>query len=116
METRQDGDGVAVTVRLPDGSREDGDGAAGSWAPTGREASCAARMGATLEGSTIPELFLSMSTPHPFHEVMPDLANIAYISDPDEWVVLLRTPTLCGGCSCRPTRPSPTPRCATPRS
>lgn len=50
--------------------------------------------GLTLEGSTIPELFLSMSTPYAFHETIPDLANIAYITDPDEWVVLLRTPTL----------------------
>jgi 3-(3-hydroxy-phenyl)propionate hydroxylase len=50
--------------------------------------------GIVLEGSTIPELFLSMSTPYRFHEAIGDLASIAYICDPDEWVVLLRTPTL----------------------
>ena len=43
---------------------------------------------------TIPELFLSLSTTYPYHEAMPDLANINYISDPVEWLVLLRTPTL----------------------
>jgi 3-(3-hydroxy-phenyl)propionate hydroxylase len=35
-----------------------------------------------------------MSTDYRFEDAIPDLANIAYITDPDEWVVLLRTPTL----------------------
>ena len=93
MEAQQDEDGVAVTVRLPDGSRET---VTGRWLVGADGAGSLVRraVGATLEGSTIPELFLSMSTSHPFHETMPDLASIAYISDPDEWVVLLRTPTL----------------------
>jgi 3-(3-hydroxy-phenyl)propionate hydroxylase len=43
---------------------------------------------------TIPERYLSLSTTFPFHEAMPDLAGIAYMSDPDEWVTLLRTPSL----------------------
>jgi 3-(3-hydroxy-phenyl)propionate hydroxylase len=50
--------------------------------------------GIGFEGMTIPEIFLTMSTPHRFEETIPDLAPIAYISDPDEWLVLLRTPTL----------------------
>jgi 3-(3-hydroxy-phenyl)propionate hydroxylase len=50
--------------------------------------------GITLEGTTIPELFLTMSTDYRFEDAIPNLANIAYITDPDEWVVLLRTPTL----------------------
>jgi 3-(3-hydroxy-phenyl)propionate hydroxylase len=50
--------------------------------------------GIAFEGMTIPEIFLTMSTPHRFEETIPDLAPIAYISDPDEWLVLLRTPTL----------------------
>ncbi|MCK8784448.1 FAD-dependent monooxygenase [Roseomonas sp. NAR14] len=44
-----------------------------------------------FEGMTIPEIFLSLSTPFRFDEAVPDLANIAYISDPEEWLVLLRT-------------------------
>ncbi|WP_376098127.1 FAD-dependent oxidoreductase [Roseomonas sp. CCTCC AB2023176] len=47
-------------------------------------------LGIGFDGMTIPELFLTVSTPYPFHEAMPDLANIAYLSDPDEWLVLLR--------------------------
>ena len=35
-----------------------------------------------------------MSTAYRFEDAIPGLANIAYITDPDEWVVLLRTPTL----------------------
>ena len=51
-------------------------------------------LGIEFEGITIPELYLTLSTSFPFHEQMPALANIAYISDPDEWLVLLRTPSL----------------------
>ena len=51
-------------------------------------------IGASFDGITIPEIFLSLSTHFKYHEAMPDLANIAYISDPSEWLVLLRTPSL----------------------
>ena len=51
-------------------------------------------IGANFDGITIPEIFLSLSTHFKYHEAMPDLANIAYISDPSEWLVLLRTPSL----------------------
>ncbi len=43
---------------------------------------------------TIPERYLSLSTTFPFHKAIPDLAGVAYLSDPDEWVTLLRTPSL----------------------
>ena len=45
-------------------------------------------------GMTIPEIYLTMSTSHMFDGDFPDLSSIAYISDPEEWFVLLRTPTL----------------------
>ena len=48
-------------------------------------------MGVAFDGITIPELFLTVSTTYDFREAMPDLANIAYLSDPDEWFVLIRT-------------------------
>jgi len=51
-------------------------------------------IGANFDGITIPEIFLSLSTHFKYHEAMPDLANIAYVSDPSEWLVLLRTPSL----------------------
>ncbi len=43
-----------------------------------------------FEGFTFPELFLVVSTPFRFEDVLPDLSFINYISDPDEWFVLLR--------------------------
>ena len=51
-------------------------------------------IGANFEGITHPELYLTLSTTFPFEDHIPDLAKIAYVSDPDEWYVLLRTPTL----------------------
>ncbi len=49
---------------------------------------------AEFEGMTIPEIFLVLSTEFRYEKVIPDLANIAYISDPSEWLVLLRTLSL----------------------
>ena len=46
---------------------------------------------AEFEGMTIPEIFLVLSTEFRYEKVIPDLANIAYVSDPSEWLVLLRT-------------------------
>ncbi len=93
VEVMQYDDGVSVTVAFEDGARETFGGrfvvgADGAGSIVRKSA------GLTLEGTTIPELFLTMSTPYRFEDAIPDLANIAYITDPDEWVVLLRTPTL----------------------
>jgi 2-polyprenyl-6-methoxyphenol hydroxylase-like FAD-dependent oxidoreductase len=49
-------------------------------------------LGFEFDGVTFPERFLVMSTTHDFREEMPDLAHVAYITDPDEWMVLLKTP------------------------
>jgi len=89
----QDADSATVTVRYGDGHCETHRGryvigADGAGSVVRKAA------GLTLEGSTIPELFLTVSTDHRFEDHIADLANIAYITDPDEWVVLLRTATL----------------------
>lgn len=89
----QDDDGVDLTIERDDGTRETLTGryligADGARSTIRRE------VNAAFEGMTIPELFLSLSTTYPYHQAMTDLANINYISDPDEWLVLLRTPTL----------------------
>jgi 2-polyprenyl-6-methoxyphenol hydroxylase-like FAD-dependent oxidoreductase len=49
-------------------------------------------LGFEFDGVTFPERFLVMSTTHDFRQEMPDLAYVAYITDPVEWMVLLRTP------------------------
>jgi len=48
--------------------------------------------GFEFPGETFPERFLVMSTTFEFRDVMTDLAEVAYITDPDEWMVLLKTP------------------------
>lgn len=48
-------------------------------------------LGIEFEGMTIPETFLTLSTTFDFQEAIPDLADVAYLADPKEWLVLLRT-------------------------
>jgi 2-polyprenyl-6-methoxyphenol hydroxylase-like FAD-dependent oxidoreductase len=43
-------------------------------------------------GVTFPERFLVMSTTYEFRDAIPDLVEVAYITDPREWLVLLKTP------------------------
>ncbi len=50
--------------------------------------------GIGFEGITYPEMFIQASTPYEFRDDMPDLSPINYISDSDEWFVLLRVPKL----------------------
>ena len=90
---RQTGDGVEVDVTLPGGGHETLCGAfvvgADGIGSVVRKA-----MDVGFEGITIPELYLTLSTTYDFREAMPDIANIAYMSDPDEWFVLIRTAKL----------------------
>lgn len=51
-------------------------------------------LGIEFSGFTYPELFLVVSSPFPFEEVLPGLSNVNYVSDPDEWCVILRTPEI----------------------
>jgi 3-(3-hydroxy-phenyl)propionate hydroxylase len=87
---RQTADGVEVDVTVPGGAQETIRGAfvvgADGIGSVVRKA-----MGVNFEGMTIPEIFLTLSTTYDFTEAMPDIANIAYLSDPDEWFVLIRT-------------------------
>ncbi len=89
----QTDDGVTVTVQHVDGSLQAFEGRYLIGADGARSA-IRKSLGVAFEGMTIPEIYLSMSTPYAYGDHIPGLANIAYISDPDEWAVLLRTPTL----------------------
>jgi 3-(3-hydroxy-phenyl)propionate hydroxylase len=92
-EIAQDEDGVRVSGARPDGAREAHEGRFLIGADGARSVVRQA-IGATFEGMTIPEIFLSLSTHFRYDQAIPDLSNIAYISDPEEWLVLLRTPSL----------------------
>ena len=49
-------------------------------------------LGIGFPGITYPEQFLVVSTSADFAELIPGIASVNYISDPREWLVLLRTP------------------------
>ncbi|MBF9128832.1 FAD-dependent monooxygenase [Plantactinospora sp. S1510] len=49
-------------------------------------------LGIDFDGFTYPERFLIASTPVDIRELLPDIADVNYIADPEEWLFLLRTP------------------------
>jgi 3-(3-hydroxy-phenyl)propionate hydroxylase len=63
-------------------------GADGAWSAVRQS------LGIAFEGFTYPERFLVVSTAFEFAEHLPQLSYVNYISDPQEWCVLLRVPTL----------------------
>ncbi len=87
---RQTADGVEIDATTADGKTETLTGAFGIGAD-GIGSAVRKSMGVTFDGMTIPEIFLTISTTYDYREAMPDLANISYLSDPDEWFVLIRT-------------------------
>lgn len=50
--------------------------------------------GIAFDGFTYPERFLTLSTDYPVEQHYEGLANVSYMSDADEWCVLLRVPGL----------------------
>jgi 3-(3-hydroxy-phenyl)propionate hydroxylase len=63
-------------------------GADGAWSAV-RQA-----IGVEFEGFTYPERFYVASTAFDFAQELERLSYVNYVSDPDEWCVLLRTPDL----------------------
>jgi len=63
-------------------------GADGAWSAVRRS------LGIEFEGFTYPERFLVISTDFEFADHLPRLSYVNYCSDPEEWCVLLRVPTL----------------------
>jgi 3-(3-hydroxy-phenyl)propionate hydroxylase len=90
---RQDDNGVTLTIRRPDGAEEE-QSARYLIAADGARSAIRKSQDIAFDGLTIPEIFLSMSTHFDFAAAIPDLAPIAYLTDPSEWAVLLRTPSL----------------------
>ena len=88
-EVTQDADGVTLSIERPDGSAEQLR-AAFLIGADGARSAVRRSLGIAFEGMTIPETYLTLSTTFRFEGAIPDLANIAYISDPEEWFVLLQ--------------------------
>jgi len=51
-------------------------------------------LGAEFEGFTYPERFLTLSTTLELSDYIDNLAYVNYVSDPKEWMVLLRVPSV----------------------
>lgn len=51
-------------------------------------------LGIDFDGFTYPERFLCLSTDTELADYLPNLAHVNYVSDPEEWLVLLRVPSV----------------------
>ncbi|MFF5297131.1 FAD-dependent oxidoreductase [Paractinoplanes globisporus] len=84
------GDEVAVTVETG--------GATETWRAAfvigadGAGSTVRRELGVGFEGFTYPERFLIASVADDLRGLIPDLADVNYVADPEEWLFILRTP------------------------
>jgi len=83
----QDGSGVAVTTA--DGAVRTADWLLGA---DGAHSAVRKALDVPFEGMTYPERFLVASTEEDLPALLPGIAAVNYVFDPEEWLVLLRTP------------------------
>ena len=89
LDFTQTDDVVAVRVKSPEGEKIiRGSYLVGAEGARSNTRKCS---GIGYEGFTYDEKFLVVSTSFPFEEVFDDFSYVNYISDPDEWCVILRT-------------------------
>lgn len=86
----QDADGVNVELQTPDGVQQ----IRGSYLLGADGATSVVRnqLGISFDGFTYPERFLIVSTSVDMRQPLPDIADVNYIADPQEWLFVLRTP------------------------
>jgi 3-(3-hydroxy-phenyl)propionate hydroxylase len=89
---RQGEDGVTVAADTLSGPAS----VAGRYviAADGARSAVRRTLAVEFDGFTYPELFLIASTDFRFEDTLTDIAYVNYISDPLEWLVLLRVPEL----------------------
>ena len=92
IDFEQDDTGVTVDVRTPNGIEK----IRGSFlvGAEGARSITRKKSGIGYGGFTYNEKFLVVSTDFPFEDVFDDLSYVNYVSDPDEWCVILRTEKL----------------------
>jgi 3-(3-hydroxy-phenyl)propionate hydroxylase len=93
QDVTQHSSGVEVTIER-DGRRE---ARSGRWliGADGARSDVRRSLGIEFDGFTWPERFLVVSTPFDFRNVIPDLAAVSYVADPQRWHFLLQIPGLC---------------------
>ena len=85
----QDDDGVRVRIETPGGAQTIGTRFLAGCDGAGSQVRKSA--GINYGGFTYDEKFLVVSTDFPFEDVFDNLSWVNYISDPEEWCVILRT-------------------------
>src|SRR5262245_40318686 len=87
MVTALEQDAASVTVTLNGGEKLQADWLIGA---DGGKSRVREALGIRLEGYTWPERFLVASTPFDFAGVFPNLCDVSYFADPEQWFFLLR--------------------------
>ena len=83
--------GATISAETPDGIVDYG--ADYVIAADGASSVIRKQLGADFSGFTYPEKFLTLSTDTAMENFSQDLCYVNYVSDPEEWFVLLRVPT-----------------------
>jgi 3-(3-hydroxy-phenyl)propionate hydroxylase len=90
LDYEQDDNGVTVTIKTPKGIE---------YLRTpfligtdGGRSTVRKKLGVSFEGYTHEERWLLVGTPVPFDRYIPDLEMVNYISDPEEFLFILRVP------------------------
>ena len=83
-----------VTVRVSHNGAVSERGGAWLIGADGARSEVRRALGIEFEGFTWPERFLVVSTPFDFSAVIPHLASVSYVADPERWHFLLRIPDL----------------------
>jgi 3-(3-hydroxy-phenyl)propionate hydroxylase len=87
---KQDKEGVTVTIETPQGRET----LRTSFllGTDGGRSTVRKKLGVKFDGYTHEERWMLNGTPVDFHQYIPDLANVNYISDPDQFLFILRVP------------------------
>ena len=90
LSADQDADGASVRVKTPDSEQTlHGKFVVGA---DGARSNVRRSLGICFEGFTYEEKIVQYGTHFDIGAVLPDVSGVAYISDPDEWCVLLHLP------------------------
>lgn len=87
----QDKDGVTVSAKGSDG-RLESFRASFVLGADGARSAVRKSLGLSFDGYTLEERFLLVGTPNSFEPYLPDVSSVTYISDPDEFLFVLRVP------------------------
>lgn len=89
VSARSEGGRACVSVAGPDGTEE----LSAPWvlAADGAHSAVRRSLGIAFEGKTYPERYLVLTLSDDVTELLPGLASINYVFDPEAWFVVLRT-------------------------